>query len=77
MWHKVFTHIHRRMMAQSGGASTCLAGAGGWIDGQGSTTIARSLQCGKREREAIAVEEKVTEEEEGEWGQPDPGPSYL
>jgi hypothetical protein len=29
MWHKVFTRIHRRRMARSGGASTSLAGAGG------------------------------------------------
>jgi hypothetical protein len=44
MWHKVFTRIRRRMMARSGGASTCLAGAGGWTDGGGSKAVARSLR---------------------------------
>jgi hypothetical protein len=51
IWHKVFTRIHRRMMVRSGGASTSLAGAGGWMDGRGSTAVARSLWCA-RERES-------------------------
>jgi hypothetical protein len=50
MGHKVFTRIRRRMMARSSGTSTSLVGDGGWMDGRGSATVARSLQCA-RERE--------------------------
>jgi hypothetical protein len=39
------------MMARSGGDSASLAGAGGWMDGRGSTAVARSLRCA-RERES-------------------------
>jgi hypothetical protein len=51
MWHKVFMCIRRRMMARSGSASTSLVGADGWMDGRGSTAVARWLRCA-RERES-------------------------
>jgi hypothetical protein len=51
IWNRVFMCMHRRMMAQSGGASTCWTGAGRWMDGRGNTTVARSLRCA-RERES-------------------------
>jgi hypothetical protein len=35
-------------------------------------------RCGAHGREKVTgVEEKATEEDEGEWGQPHPEPSYL
>jgi hypothetical protein len=44
MWHNIFTRMHRRRTTRSGGASTCLAGAGGWTDGCGSKAVARSVR---------------------------------
>jgi hypothetical protein len=41
----------QRSTAQSGSASTCLAGAGGWTGGRGSKAVARSLRRA-RERES-------------------------
>jgi hypothetical protein len=59
MGHKVLMRMHKRSTARSGGASTCLARAGGWTGGRGSTGVARSLRCGGREK-AMEVEATAT-----------------
>jgi hypothetical protein len=50
-------------MARSGGASTSLSGADGWMDGRESAAVARSLWCALEK--ATGVEEKTVEEDEG------------
>jgi hypothetical protein len=43
MWQRVLTRMRWRCTARSGGASTSLAGGGGWAHRRGSTAVARSL----------------------------------
>jgi hypothetical protein len=57
MWHKVLTRMRKRSAAWKDGASTSLAGAGGWTDGHRSKEVARSLRRIEREK---AVEEEAT-----------------
>jgi hypothetical protein len=65
----------KRSTSQSGGASTCLAGAGGWMGGHGSKTVTRTATA-RRENDNSGSESDARKKKE-EWGQPRIGPPYL
>jgi hypothetical protein len=68
-----------RSTTRGGGASLSLAGVRSWASGRESTTVARSLRRARERKQvtAMGATTTATEEDEGEWGQPHPGLSYL
>jgi hypothetical protein len=49
IWHRFLMHMHRRIEAQSGGASSGLAGVGSWASEREGVVVARPLWS-KKER---------------------------
>jgi hypothetical protein len=73
-------HTHAQKERRRGAAALARAWpepAAGWMGEEAGQPQDRYSAAREREREATIVEEKATEEDEGEWGQPRPGPSYL
>jgi hypothetical protein len=74
MLHKILTRMRKRSTVWSGGASTCLAGAGAWMGARGRKTVARELRRRESDDDGSESDRRKMK---GEWGLPRLGPPYF